>query len=242
MGASLRNPKPRQVHAFNSTSLQPPSRKLGPIPPLSPTDTRGLPSDGAGVPLIAGEGPLEKPASNRRNAAELDGKKRQREKGRNRKAPARLVPSPPRRRSAGTELLQKRRRAVIRPAQGLRFARSRNPSSTVTCFSTNRMPPLGLTASPQVGGAGRLCVRPSGRPGGPPGPLPRGGQLQVHPGQGAAEGTGLSPSCSPPLTSKTRSVRYGLGPRRRGKAELPPCSLFYYSTRKQLLRKRLCYF
>ena len=33
----------------------------------------------------------------------------------------------------------------------------------------------------------------------------------MHPGQGTAEGTDLSPSCSPPLMSKTRSVRYRLG-------------------------------
>lgn len=169
----------------------------------------------------------------RQNSTARNGSGKKRETGKRRRGSCR----PPRRRSAGTELLQKRRRAVIRPAQGLRFARSRNPSSTATCFSTNRMPPLGLTASPQVGGAGR-CVRPSGRPGAA-GPSPPGRAASGAPRAGCRRGdrpiSFLQPSADE--QNKKRAVR--AWPRRRGKAELPPCSLCYYSTPKAVIKEVL---
>ena len=80
--------------------MQPPPRTPVPIPPSQGCGRLRSPLGGSrqpaapGTPFIAGEGTFEKPASNWKNAAELNSKKRRRERARNRKAPARLSPSP----------------------------------------------------------------------------------------------------------------------------------------------------
>jgi len=66
----------------------------------------------------------------RQNSTARNGGGKERETGKRRRGSRR----PPSWRSAGTELLQKRRRAVISPAQGLRFCSLSQPFSNCHLF------------------------------------------------------------------------------------------------------------
>lgn len=217
------------MHTFKSTYLQPPPWMLGPIPFLSSMDAAGLPLEGEsrcrgapGMPFIAGEGPFEKPANNWKNVANSTASNSGGKEARNRKAPARLTPSP-RRCLAGTELLQRQCRAVISPAQELRFARSCNPSSTVTCFQQTGCLCSGwqLPCNSRARGGVGSSHRPGATRLSPLGWVASGAPwAECHGGDGPI--SFLQPAADE--QNKKHVVQAWL--HRRGKAELSSCSLF----------------
>lgn len=140
--------------------------------------------------------------------AELNSKKRRREKARNRKAPARLTPSPtPALGGDGTAA--KAAQGCYQPRAGAAVCSLLQPFFNCHLFFNKQDASTSADSFPVTLGRGAAWVLLAAP--GLLGSLPWGGWLQVHPRQGATEGTDLSPSCSPLLMSKTRSVRYKLG-------------------------------
>lgn len=201
---------PNHEHLFAAAFL-----KAGPCPPpLSPTDAWCPSSAVPHGPFITGEGPFEKPATNWKNAPVLNSKKRRRERARNRKAPARLPPCPVPRSPPPPALGRDGTAAnaeygCYQPRAGAAVCSLLQPFFNRHLFFNKQDASAKADSFLLTSGRGAarvLLVAP-----GLLSSLPRGGRLQVHPGQRTAETTDLSPSCSPSLMSKTRSVQYRLG-------------------------------